>query len=162
MHRRYARPVAAEEYFRAGVGMVVTRGGLVLGLERADRRGSWQVPQGGLQPGEPVLVGAQRELHEETNISWSDIAVIDEYPDWLAYELPTDARSTKTGRGQVHRWFLLRFHRTDDNIRLPPADGTAEFVAWQWMRLDDLVEAVWEPKRSVYQRWANRWRHLIE
>lgn len=72
----------------------------------------------------------RRELSEETGIAWSDVTVIDVCGEWLGYELPVAVRSAKTGQSQVHRWFLLRWERTEDMRVL---DRTVEFDRWQWM-----------------------------
>jgi hypothetical protein len=38
----------------------------------------------------------------------SSVTLLDEHAECLGFELLEDARSVKTGRGQVHQWFLLR------------------------------------------------------
>jgi len=148
----------AEQYFRAGVGLVVATAGRVLALERADRSGSWQTPQGGLESGEEPLDAARRELFEETGIEWSQVEFVAEFPGWVVYELPPEDRSEKTGRGQVQRWFLLRFLGSDDDIDL---SRSTEFVRWRWMPVDDLLPLVWDVKRPAYRRWAESWRPVI-
>ena len=53
--------------FRAGVIIVVEHSdGRVLGCERGDITGAWQLPQGGIDEGETPLAAAWRELEEET------------------------------------------------------------------------------------------------
>lgn len=150
----------ADQYFRAGVGLVVvSRDGQVLALERTRPSGSWQTPQGGLDPGEEPLDAASRELLEEAGIPWSLVEIVAELPGWVTYELPPPLRSDKTGRGQAQHWYLLRFLGRDDDIRL---DGSAEFASWRWMPVDDLLSLVWDVKRPVYELWADAWRPLIE
>ena len=149
-------------YFRAGVGLLVLNDArLVLALERSDVSGSWQAPQGGLFEGEEPLQAAERELYEETGIPWNAVRVLDEHPSWLAYELPPTARSVKTGRGQVHKWFLLGFRGSDTEIRLGTDRKEAEFARWQWMPMSELVSVVWEIRRDVYHALQSRWQtHL--
>lgn len=151
-----------EVYFRAGVGALLTNShGLVLVAERSDQRDAWQCPQGGLQPEEEPLDALRRELEEETGIRWSDVAVIDQHPDWLAYELPPEARSEKTGRGQVQKWFLLRYRGSDSDINL---FGTqqAEFDRWKWVSMQDLIEHAWRVKRPIYLNLARLWAQDLE
>jgi putative (di)nucleoside polyphosphate hydrolase len=137
-------------YFRAGVGIVVfNAGGRVLACERADHAGSWQLPQGGLRAGEEPREAAYRELEEETGIREDRVEFLDEYPEWLAYELPPGSRDTKKGRGQVQRWFLFRFHGGDSEIRLGH-----EFRAWKWMKLQDLAATTAAFRRPVYKKLA--------
>lgn len=150
-----------EVYFRAGVGLlVVNRDGLVLVGERADVPGAWQAPQGGLRPSEDPIEAAQRELKEETGISWSDVTLVAEYPEWLAYELPPESRSPKTGRGQVQRWFLLRYENSTGGIDVS-STGESEFAAWKWMAADELAEQTWSVRRNIYLRLISAWKdHL--
>src|SRR5262245_52059367 len=107
------------EYFRAGVGaLVVDREGRVLAFKRrAGDTSEWQLPQGGLLRGETPTRAALREIEEETSIPGSKLELMDEMEEWLGYELPEDYRTPKTERGQVQKWFLLRFVGTDADIR---------------------------------------------
>ncbi|MFW6089679.1 MAG: NUDIX domain-containing protein, partial [Gemmatimonadota bacterium] len=96
------------EYFRAGVGALIVDGsGRVLACERADVPGAWQLPQGGLRSGEDPLEGALREVEEETGVARGELELLDRHPEPLVYELPPEARSPKTGRGQVQYWFAF-------------------------------------------------------
>lgn len=149
--------------FRANVGIVVARAdGLVLALERCDRPGAWQLPQGGLDVGEEPRDAALRELAEETGIPADLVEVVAEYPEWLAYELPPERRRHKTGRGQVQRWFLLRFSGDDSLIDLaPPAGGRQEFRDYRWMELRTLAEQVWGVKQPTYRALAEAWSELL-
>jgi len=145
---------APSQYFRAGVGAaIVNRSGLVLALERADMPGAWQLPQGGLQASESPLHAVFREVQEETGIPKGELELLDTYPEPLAYELPPEAWSKKTGRGQVGYWFLLRFHGSETAIHLEKA---AEFSAWQWLPFAQLVTQVVEFRQPVYRRLYER------
>jgi len=83
--------------------MVVLRktasGTEVLIVHKPRRRDSWQLPQGGVEPGESLLQGARRELHEETGIR---IRTIIKTPLVYQYNYPQAfLRSQKpTYRGQ--------------------------------------------------------------
>ena len=149
-------------YFRANVGLLILNaGGLVLGLERSDFAGSWQAPQGGIQQGEQPMDAAARELREETGIPWSQVTVLDEFPEWLVYELPEHATSAKTGRGQAQKWFLLRMDGPDARIDLGSTAESPEFVSWRWMPLLELIPLSWTVKRPVYERLAHHWRQHL-
>jgi putative (di)nucleoside polyphosphate hydrolase len=137
--------------FRANVGIAVLDGeGRVLALQRRGKKGAWQMPQGGLDAGEQPYDAALRELNEETGLSAQQVQLVAEHPRWLAYELPEQARSKKTGRGQVQKWFLLRL--LDDAGSFDPTQiDNDEFTGGRWMTLPRLAEIVWLPKRPIYE-----------
>ena len=144
----------ASAHFRAGVVIVVRSPDLthVLAFERADAAGSWQLPQGGLKAGEAPIEGAWRELLEETGLGEVDVVARAEFPEWLAYEWPDELKGLKGGLahriGQVQRWFL--FDALAPDI-VPTPDGS-EFVAWQWVEPQWLVNHVVEWRRGPYER----------
>lgn len=127
--------------------------GEVLVLRRADVEDgeAWQLPQGGIEPGESPRAALARELAEETGLGPADYEVADECDDWLAYELPEAYRSAKTGRGQVQRWFLLALR---PGARVEP-DGR-EFDASRWVALGELVSLAPPFRRPVYRRLVER------
>ena len=135
--------------FRAGVGaVIVNHSGDVLALERSDIPGAWQMPQGGLKIGEAPLVAVKREIREETGIEEGKLQKISSVNRLLAYELPINHRSKKTGRGQVQYWFVFRYQGTDERITL---GDKKEFTAWKWISMDELVSSVVGFKRPVYE-----------
>jgi len=147
---------APAQYFRAGVGAaIVNRSGFVLALERADMPGAWQLPQGGLQASESPVHAVFREVQEETGISNGALELLDTYPEPLAYELPPEAWSKTTGRGQVGYWFLLRFHGAETAIHV---ERSGEFAAWQWLPFARLVTGVVEFRQPVYRRLHERFK----
>ncbi len=147
------------QYFRAGVGAVIVNGeGWVLGLERADVPGAWQLPQGGLDTSEEPLEAAFREVSEETGIAAGGLELLQACAEPLAYELPPAMRTTKTGRGQAQYWFLFRFRAREDAIDVISG---REFRSWQWIPIDRLIELTADFRRPVYQRLAEHFRaHL--
>lgn len=154
-------PFEHHVYFRAGVGaLILNQEGLVLVAERSDVTGAWQAPQGGLLPGEDPLDAMRREVVEETGIQPPDLTVLVEYESWLGYELPSADRSEKTGRGQVHKWFLLRYIGDKGTIDLPRGKS-AEFIRWRWVPIGRLVEKAWSVRQPVYARLADEWREYF-
>jgi putative (di)nucleoside polyphosphate hydrolase len=141
-------------YFRAGVGIVLRdHEGRVLALERRDRPGSWQLPQGGLEAHEEPADAALRELHEETGLTSDDVEFVGEYPEWLSYELPSGSTSTKTGMGQTQRWFVAHTRASSiDTAWLPRSE---EFVAARWHTFPQLQQQVVAFRRGVYARLAD-------
>jgi putative (di)nucleoside polyphosphate hydrolase len=117
----------------------------------ADAPESWQMPQGGIDPGEDPAEAVFRELREEIGTDLAEI--IGEHPGWLNYDIPaTETRSNLRGRfrGQSQKWFALRFLGNDSDIALD-RDAHPEFTAWRWARLAELPALVVAFKRHVYE-----------
>lgn len=156
------------EGYRPCVGLALfNREGLVFVGRRANRSQrehvapghEWQMPQGGIDPGEDPLVAARRELQEETNVS--SVSLLAQASDWLSYDLPVDiGKEAWRGRwrGQAQKWFAFRFEGPDSEIDiLTPAGGhKAEFDAWRWARLEETPELIIPFKREVYREVAQR------
>jgi putative (di)nucleoside polyphosphate hydrolase len=149
--REYFAAVSSTS-FRASVGAVVLNdAGLVLAGERTSAPGSWQLPQGGLDEGEAPRDAVLREVEEETSIRRELLEVLAEHPEWIAYELPPALWARVRARGQVQKWFLLRFTGSAADIDIARATSD-EFRALRWQRLAELAEAVPPFRRPVYRR----------
>jgi putative (di)nucleoside polyphosphate hydrolase len=133
--------------------LILDDDGRALAFERYGFPRAFQLPQGGMEDGEEPIEAMWRELYEETGLAQAHVVVLGEVPEWLGYELPPTARSKKTGRGQVHRWFMLRARTRDLPIDLG-VGGHAEFRSWRWVDLDELAEQVAPFRQPVYRRLA--------
>ncbi|MBI5089165.1 MAG: NUDIX domain-containing protein [Actinobacteria bacterium] len=144
----------AGQHFRAGVEMVGRHpdGRRIMAFERSDAPGSWQLPQGGLDAAEEPVDAAWRELREETALGPDDVTLCAEHPDWVLYEWPVEIMREhgKDGRrrGQIHRWFV--FDALEPDVE-PRPDGS-EFVAWQWVEPQWLLDHVPAWRRVAYER----------
>jgi putative (di)nucleoside polyphosphate hydrolase len=163
-----AKPDAAPTY-RPCVGtMLLNASGLVWVGHRFDEpndEGSgqwWQMPQGGIDPEEDAAKAARRELYEETCIT--SVELIAEAPGWLNYDLPAHLIGKSWGgryRGQTQKWFALRFTGEESEIDVSAPEGhTAEFDAWRWVPMSELVDLVVPFKRSVYGDVVKAFAHL--
>jgi putative (di)nucleoside polyphosphate hydrolase len=156
--------------YRPCVGvMLFNRAGLVFvgrrleGPEHIDLTHSWQMPQGGIDPGEEPWPAALRELREETNIR--SVERIGEVVDWLKYDIPREivGQAWKGKyRGQTQKWFAMRFTGPESEIDVVHPDGSAEaeFGAWRWEPIGNIPELVVPFKRAVYDRVVREFRHL--
>ena len=140
----------ASATYRRGVGiMLLNMHSQVLVGKRADTGGdAWQMPQGGIDPGEEPRAAALRELKEE--IGTNNAQIIAESKVWLRYELPPDLRTRWDGRwhGQQQKWFVMRFLGSDADINL--ASDHPEFSAWKWVSVEELPGLIVSFKRQLY------------
>lgn len=90
-------------------------------------------------------------VHDPGHIRPELAQVIDETPDWIAYDLPDELVPRLWNgcfRGQQQRWFLTRFLGEDREIDIHT--DHPEFARWQWMGKADLLDAIVPFKRDVY------------
>ena len=153
----------AESTYRPCVGLAIFNpegrvflGRRRVGVETGNARQGWQMPQGGIDPGETPLQAAIRELYEETNIR--SVSLLGEAEEWLCYDLPPPlAGYAWKGRyrGQTQKWFAFRFEGEDSEIDvLRPGGGRykPEFSDWRWERLERVPELIIPFKRQVYEQ----------
>ena len=148
-------------FYRPAVGiMLVNPAGLAFIGRRIDMPAglaAWQMPQGGIDPGESQREAAFRELEEEVGTDKAEILA--ETQGWLHYDLPTDIASRMWSgrwRGQRQKWFLMRFTGEDADIN--PATEHPEFDAWEWVEPERLPELIVPFKRQLYRELLAEFR----
>lgn len=136
----------------AGV-MLLNRDGKVWVGQRLDSTlEAWQMPQGGLDPGEEAEVGALRELEEETGIPRDKVEILARAPGQLLYDLPDDLIGKVwkgKWRGQRQTWFLMRFTGEDGDVNLQTPEP--EFRAWKWAEPKELPALIVPFKQGLYR-----------
>ncbi|MGQ0659561.1 RNA pyrophosphohydrolase [Sphingosinicella sp.] len=140
-------------YRPAAAVMLLNREGKVWVGQRLDNAlDAWQMPQGGLDPGEDPLEGAYRELEEETGIARRHVELIARAPEELLYDLPPDLIGKvwkKNWRGQRQSWFLMRFAGEDSDVNIQTAEP--EFRAWKWAEPAELPAMIVPFKKQLYE-----------
>lgn len=134
---------------------LINAGGLVFAGRRIDggetRGNLWQMPQGGIDEGEPSDVAAFREMEEE--IGTRKASLLAEVSGWIPYDLPPELLGKVWKgkyRGQKQKWFAFRFEGVDADISIETQHP--EFSTWAWMKADDLLAETVPFKRDVYAR----------
>jgi putative (di)nucleoside polyphosphate hydrolase len=151
-----------------GIMLINRHGRIWLGRRSSvpDEEGSdhwWQMPQGGIDENEDPAKAALRELAEETSIR--SVEIIAEGAGWYRYDLPSGLRPTAWGgryRGQKQKWFAMRFTGRDDEVVLDRPGHKAEFDAWRWADVDELVDLIVPFKREVYSQVVREFAALAK
>ena len=135
-----------------GVMLVNQQGRVFVGQRIDTETPAWQMPQGGIDPGETPQEAGLRELREETGIAPHKVRVEAETRHWIKYDLPHDIvpRIWK-GRfkGQQQKWFLVRFLGDDGDIDIDT--DHPEFSQWRWLDPSELPARIVPFKRAVYE-----------
>jgi putative (di)nucleoside polyphosphate hydrolase len=139
--------------YRSAVGVMLlnAENRVFVGQRLDNQLDAWQMPQGGLDPGESAEEGALRELEEETGIAGELVEIVACASRQLDYDLPDDLQGKVWGgryRGQRQTWYLCRFLGTDADVRIDTPDP--EFRAWKWAEPAELPAMIVPFKRELY------------
>jgi putative (di)nucleoside polyphosphate hydrolase len=120
---------------------------------------AWQLPQGGIDPGEDAETAGRREMLEE--IGTDKARFLARSRVWRSYDLPPElAKRMWRGRykGQTQLWLAFGFEGEDKDIRLDTEHP--EFAAWRWMDPERLPDLAVSFKRAIYLSVVDEFRHL--
>jgi putative (di)nucleoside polyphosphate hydrolase len=137
---------------RTGVGISIlnSKNQVFVGKRKDNPFDKWQMPQGGVEPDEPLLVAMKRELQEETSIK--SIEILKEFDQWLEYELPENLIGKiwkGRYRGQKQKWFIVRFTGPESQININTK--YPEFIEWKWIDIDLLPDLIVNFKKHIYK-----------
>ena len=143
--------------------MLVNNQGRAFAGQRIDNhQDAWQMPQGGIDPGENPEDAAFRELWEETGVSKEKVSLIAQTGDWLNYDLPAELVPQIWGgryRGQRQLWFLFRFEGSDADVSIE--GDHPEFREWAWLDVGSLPAKIVPFKREIYETVVSEFQPLI-
>lgn len=145
-----------------GVMLVNPSGHVFVGQRIDNNQAAWQMPQGGIDPGETPRQAAVRELWEETGVADHLVDIEAETAGWLPYDLPHDLvpRIWKGRfRGQEQKWVLMRFQGTDADVNIETKHP--EFSSWRWLSADQLIANIVPFKREVYEKVLAEFGELL-
>jgi len=137
---------------RTGVGIVVlnSQNKILVGKRQDNPFDKWQMPQGGVDPDEPLIQAMKRELLEETSIK--NIEILKEFDRWFEYELPENLVGKiwkGKYRGQKQKWFVVRYLGSDSEININTKHP--EFIEWKWIDMELLPDLIVHFKKHVYE-----------
>ena len=138
---------------RTGVGIVVlnSKNKVFVGKRKDNPFDKWQMPQGGVDQNESLLVAMKREIEEETSIK--KIVILKEFNHWLEYELPENLIGKiwkGKYRGQKQKWFIVKFIGNDNEININTK--YPEFIEWKWIEMDLLPDLIVKFKKQLYEK----------
>ena len=125
------------------VGIVCFRGDAVLLIKRGTPplAGSWSLPGGRVDPGEPVERAAVRELTEETSVKARVVALVD----------VVDAIFTSRRTSDVTRHYLLFDYLAEWEHGTPQAGDDAAHA--EWVQMQDLPDLdLWSETLRVIEK----------
>lgn len=147
-----------------GIMLVNSHGQAFVGKRIDNQEGDWwQMPQGGVDPGEDLDKAMLRELEEETGAKPQHLSILHRMDGEVFYELPKELVSTLWGGkyvGQRQSWYLVRFTGDDSDIDLE-VHTHPEFCEWKWVDPELLPTLIVPFKTTVYEQVVAAFRDKL-
>lgn len=139
----------ATEYRPCVVAVFTNSSGEILVCERSDVAGAWQLPQGGIDPGESALNALYREMREE--IGCDRFKIVKEASGLIKYRFPESIEKKSIAKkwiGQSQIWFHAKF---EDGFGPDIEKGDGEFKAYEWRKPSRVLAEIIAWKREAYE-----------
>ena len=148
--------------YRKCVGLVIiNKNNQVFVGRRIDSNlNAWQMPQGGIEPGEDPKAAGLREMEEE--IGTKNVDYLNEINSWLNYDIPSNlSKKLWDGkyRGQTQKWLAYRFLGNNDEINIKTENP--EFIDWKWESHTNLPILAVSFKRDIYLKVIDGFRDIF-
>ena len=140
-----------ESSYRPCVLAVCTNdSGEVLVGERIEPAGSWQFPQGGIDPGESPEAAVRREVLEEIGVD--KFTIVSRSQGFIRYHFPPELRGPLTSKykGQDQIWFHLHLASVEEPSLERASDK--EFSSLAWVSVAEALKRVVPFKRQAYEQ----------
>ena len=153
-----------DHLYRSGVGAMVINAQkkIFVGKRIDNNSNAWQMPQGGIESGEPEDVAVFRELFEETGIQENSLKIIKKSSGYFYYNLPYNLQKGFWGGkylGQKQRWYLLSFNAEDCMININLE--SPEFCEWKWVDKDEILDLIVNFKKHLYRDILNEFDKFL-
>jgi putative (di)nucleoside polyphosphate hydrolase len=149
--------------YRPNVGILLLNiYNLVWVGERADIPGAWQMPQGGIDPGETIEQAFFREAQEEVGLTRDKLHILRVCRKPWRYDFPDkvmNRQAVNQYRGQEQYWVAARLLGKDADINTYTAD--AEFADWRWMTPEQMLERVVPFKKHTYEKVLREFSDIV-
>ncbi len=146
----------------AGIMLLNADRQIFVGQRMDNEVDAWQMPQGGIDPGEDARTAALRELGEETGIAPHLVEIIAQSAGEHCYDLPAHYKGKFWGGrydGQRQTWFVMRFLGEDADVNI--ATHHQEFRAWRWAAPEVLVDLIVPFKKELYANVLSEFAHHL-
>ena len=143
-----------------GIAVLNSKNKVFVGKRKDSPFDKWQMPQGGVDPNEPLLEAMKRELEEETSIK--NFEILKEFDQWLEYKLPENLiGEIWQGKysGQKQKWFIVKFLGEESEININTK--YPEFIEWKWVDMNSLPDLIVKFKKHVYEKVLVELKKLI-
>lgn len=138
--------------FRKGVGAIVLdEDGSLLSFQRADFRGSWQMPEGGMDGEETAEEAIYREINEEIGLAKGDYVILGKTEDFIRY-LFVGNGGIPGFVGQEKQFFLIKLKVSADKIRYDSTSEKLEFDSCKKTTPEEFLSEVPFFKKDMYEK----------